>query len=160
MELTTTEHVAIPIEAVWAEATNFAQFEAGLIKRGVALERKGDGDAGEGTAWEAVVPVSGRKLNAKAHIARMEAPNELRFEGSGTGIEGHVAARLTSLDANTTQIDMTIGLQAKAMGAQVILQPLRLAKKKLQKQLNTQMGRIARGMEERYAAARDAADQA
>ena len=152
MKLTASEPVAIPIAALWAEVTKFEQFEAGLKKRGVELERYGDYPPGVGTWWTASFKLAGRTLKAEAHVVRMTAPTTLALEGSGTGVDGQVSVVLTELDAARTQLDLAVELKAKSIGAQVILQPLRLAQGKLQGELDERLAHIARSMEARHAA--------
>lgn len=149
MDLSATKEIALPIAIVWQEVTHFEQFEEGLRRREVTLERS-EGDVSMGTSWTAHFPLAGRTLKAKAHVVRLEAPHAVRLEGQGTGIDGYADVRLEAASEATTRITLQTGLKAKAIGAQVILQPLRLARGKLQGQLDAQLERIARGMEQRH----------
>lgn len=150
MDLKATEEIAVPIDVAWRGITEFDRFEEALRRQEVTLHREGQ-EVGEGTTWEAEFPFMGRTLKATASVARMESPRLLRLEGQGTGIIGYAEIALTQLDEERCRADVSAGLKAKAIGAQVILQPLRVAKGRLQEQLAERVGRIARRVEEQYA---------
>ncbi len=152
MELKTCQDIAAPIDVAWRRITQFEQFEEGLRRQDVVLHRADpDTDVRVGTLWDAEVPMMGRTLTAKATVVRMEAPHLLRLEGRGTGIDGHAEITLTALDDGHTRADVTAGLKARALGAQVILQPLRVARGRLEEQFAARVERIARRIETEHA---------
>ncbi|MEM6738672.1 MAG: hypothetical protein AAF646_01070 [Pseudomonadota bacterium] len=154
MELTAREKIALPTDVVWEEITAFERFEETLRRRGAKIERArgSEGPVAEGTVWLTEFTFSGRARTAEIAMRTLKRPQAMRLDGTGSGLEGVVEITLTAPDAGHTVLDLSATLRATGLGAKVLLQPLKLARGKLQAQLDATAAKIARDAEQRHGA--------
>ncbi|SHI77102.1 SRPBCC family protein [Wenxinia saemankumensis] len=151
MQITAREDIEAPIEAVFAEASDFPAFERQALRRGADVRRvDGEGEIGEGTAWEIRFQFRGREREVRADIVQFEPPQAYAVTSSTGGLEGLTYVECVALARSRTRITMVTEFSARTLPARLLLQSLKLARGKLTKRLTARTAHFAREVEARW----------
>ncbi|WP_353472949.1 SRPBCC family protein [Salipiger sp. H15] len=148
MEISTKEDIEVPVERVYAEATNFEHLERQIMRRGIEL-RRGD-PAGAGShAWHAVFTFRGRARAAEITLIEEDAPNLLVYRSLTDGLEVLTRIEFVALSRSRTRIAMMLELKPRTLSARLMVQSLKLARANLEKKFRVRMADYAQSVEDR-----------
>ncbi|MDJ0858709.1 MAG: SRPBCC family protein [Dinoroseobacter sp.] len=148
MQLNTTEILTGHIEDVFDALSDFARAERAAMSRGISVERLDAlGAPGEGVKWRIGFFARGRDREAEMEVTKFTRPTALRYEGHVGGLffETNVACRVA--DSNATEVTVAIKLRAKSMSARVLLQSLKIARRRVQQRFRKSIRNILREVE-------------
>ncbi len=153
MKLSTREDIAAPIEAVFAELTDFDGFERVALRRGAEVARTDDkGTVGTGMTWRAQFPFRQRVRVADLELVEYDKPNMMRVKSKLSGIEAEIIVDLISLSRARTRMTLSADLRPKSIPARLMIQSVKLAKGNLTKRFRKRVAEYAATIEERHAA--------
>lgn len=152
MKFSTREDIEAPIEHVFARVTDFQSFERQALRRGADVQRLDSSLVPmEGSAWQFSFKFRGKDRKMKASIAKMDAPNLLKFETIASGIHGMSTIELVALSLNRTRFSIEIDLTPQGLSARLLLQSLKLAKTNLSRKFKLRVADFAEDVEEGFA---------
>lgn len=148
MQLNATEILTGHIEEVFDELADFARAERAAMDRGISVERLdalGAPDAG--VKWKIGFFARGRDREAEMEVTKFTRPTLIRYEGQVGGLvfETNVACRVA--DSNATEVTVSTKLRAKSMSARVLLQSLKIARRRVQKRFRKSIRTLLREVE-------------
>jgi len=152
MKFSTREDIEAPIEHVFARVTDFQNFERQALRRGADVQRINSSLVPtEGSAWQFAFKFRGKDRKMKATVAKMDAPNSLKFETIASDIHGMSTIELVALSLNRTRISIEIDLTPQGLSARLLLQSLKLAKSNLSRKFKLRVAEFAEDVEEGFA---------
>jgi uncharacterized protein YndB with AHSA1/START domain len=152
MKFSTREDIEAPIEHVFARVTDFQNFERQALRRGADAQRIDSSLVPtEGSAWQFAFKFRGKDRKMKATVAKLDAPNSLKFETIASGIHGMSTIELVALSLNRTRISIEIDLTPQGLSARLLLQSLKLAKTNLSRKFKLRVAEFAEDVEEGFA---------
>ena len=152
MKFSTREDIEAPIEHVFARVTDFQNFERQALRRGADVQRIDSSLVPtEGSAWQFAFKFRGKDRKMKATVAKLDAPNSLKFETIASGIHGMSTVELVTLSLNRTRISIEIDLTPQGLSARLLLQSLKLAKTNLSRKFKLRVAEFAEDVEEGFA---------
>ncbi len=152
MKLSTREDIAVPIEAVFAELTDFDGFERVALRRGAEVSRTDDkGTVGAGMTWRAQFAFRNRTRVANLELVEYDKPNMMRVMSKLSGIEAEIVADLVALSRARTRMALSVDLRPKSIPARLMIQSMKLAKGSLTKRFRKRVAEYAETIEERHA---------
>ncbi|WP_299813901.1 SRPBCC family protein [uncultured Jannaschia sp.] len=146
MKFVATEEIAAPVEDVWAAVTDFDAFEARASQR-VSLERRPPGPASLGTVWDGQAEVMGTSRDVEMRLSELKAPHVIAMTGKSDGLNLLANAQLEVLGPRRTRLTVTTAAEGNSLGARLVLQPLKLAKKTLLQRYRGYVANFARRIE-------------
>lgn len=158
MKLTTRQDIEAPLDFVYAQLTDFDQFERMAMRRGAEVERTDRlRSPGAGMAWRVRFAFRGRSRKMQIALAEAEPGSHLTWAFDSPSLEGTALIELVALSPRRTRMVVKSEVRPKTLAARLLVQSARLAKGRVQKKLDAASGQIA-GMIE--AQARGAAARA
>ncbi|MBE9640403.1 SRPBCC family protein [Salipiger mangrovisoli] len=148
MDISTKEDIEVPVDRVYAEATNFEHLERQIMRRGIELRRISP--AGEGShAWHAVFAFRGKARAADITLVEEDAPNLLVYRSVTDGLEVLTRIEFVALSRSRTRVAMALELKPKTLSARLMVQSLKLARANLEKKFRVRMAEYAQTIEDR-----------
>jgi hypothetical protein len=143
-----SDDVEAPIDWVWEGFTDFAAIEADIRARDAELSRVGDWkEAALGVAWRGSVPVRGKVRTIEARIAGFVPEEQLCVESRIGGMELHYEVVFAPLSAEVTRVSVTLELKASTLSARLLLQTLKIARRKVIQRLEGAVVRQGQAVE-------------
>ncbi|MCA0996286.1 SRPBCC family protein [Alloyangia pacifica] len=152
MDISTKEDIEVPVDRVFAEATNFDHLERQIMRRGIELRRVPtgtDGDAGPQMAWEAEFTFRGKTRKASIALVEQDTPNLLVYRSLSDGLEVLTRIEFVALSRSRTRVAMQVALQPKTLSARLMVQSLKLARASIEKKFRVRMAEYAGTVEAR-----------
>jgi carbon monoxide dehydrogenase subunit G len=142
------DDVEAPIDWVWEGFTDFAAIEADIRARDAELSRAGDWkEAALGVAWRGSVPVRGKVRTIEARISGF-VPEEHLLVGSRVGgMDCTYEVVFAPLSAEVTRVSVTLELKASTLSARLLLQTLKIARRKVIQRLEGAVVRQGQAVE-------------
>jgi uncharacterized protein YndB with AHSA1/START domain len=154
MEIAAVQEIELPREAVWREIADVDRLAEILRARGGEVRRlDAPGPPRLGTAWETGYTALGQRWDIHAEIVRHDPPEAIASALSGNGYTGRLEIVLAELEPARTRLDLRVTLEAKTLRARATMQPLKLARDRLQGRLSSLLSRYARNLERRHGSA-------
>ena len=153
MKLTETLDVRAPAEFTFSELSDYEAIERLAIQRGVSLRRTDriDGPAA-GMAWLADWEAMGRELRTRLSLTAYEPPERLVIESETSGIAGRMQIDVVALGPSLSRILMETEIRAVTLKAKVLMQPIRLARGRIEQRIAGRVGDLASRIEGRWRA--------
>lgn len=159
MRMSTEERVAAPADWVFARLSHAGGLERAARARGAEVTRLRGERTGPGTAWRVAAQFRGMRREAEAAVTRHEPPRELRVEGGDGALTGAGTLVVTPEGPGACRIGVTAEIGASGLKGQALLQPLKLARGRIEDRLARQVEDVAVRLGERYARTRGAGPQ-
>ena len=130
MELTATQDVEAPQQALFRAMMDFDRIEAQLAGSRIDLHRQHGpaADAPLGTRWVARFRLRGEDRRATVTLCELVAPDRVVLDGAMGGLEARSAVTLDPLDTARTRVTAAVMLHPGTLSARLMLQSLRLAR--------------------------------
>jgi carbon monoxide dehydrogenase subunit G len=151
MEFTSSEEIDAPIEAVFAEITDFAAFERLARRRGAELTRTDTRPApGVGMGWHASFTFGERRREVDLALVDHDPPHGITLDIASPAITGRVRVDLVALSPARTRLRVDLTVEAKGMAGRVMLQPVKLMRGNLTHRFRLRVADYAADLEERF----------
>lgn len=160
MKFKLSRDVDAPLGPVWARVTDFSGIEAEIRGRGADLVRVGDWQRpAEGVGWRGAVPVRGKSKAIEGRVTRLVAEDVIVIESRVGGMETYFEITLVALSPTLTRVALVLDLSARTLSARLLLQTLKLARKRVLARLDAMVSRQAMAAEADWRRARAEADR-
>lgn len=126
MRFTARADMDLPIDTAFDRLSDFAAFERGARKRGIAVERAGS--AGGDESWQLQFRLRGRMREMALSLDRYERPETLAFLGESKSFNLHGIITLIALSRARTRLGTEIDIKPRTLSGRLFLQSMRLAK--------------------------------
>jgi hypothetical protein len=137
-----------PTAQVWARLTDFTGIEAEAAKREASLVRVGEWQTPKvGVSWRGAVPVRGKSKPIEARIVSFEHEDMFRIDSRVGGMEADYDMTLVALTPVVTRVEIALDLSAKTLSARLLLQTLKLARKRVLGRLDGMLERQGQAAE-------------
>lgn len=154
MQMTASQDVDAPLQAVFDALSDFDALEARCAANGIDVTADGPAQPGpQGPVprrWQAAFTLRGKPREATVTLAAYEPPKRLAFDGVSGGLETRTELTLSALSATETRVEMRTELMPQTLSARLLVQSLKLGRAKIETRLTDRMGRAAREIEKRY----------
>ena len=148
MKFRISDDIEAPIDWVWEGFTDFAAIEADIRARDAELSRVGDWkEAALGVAWRGSVPVRGKVRTIEARIAGFVPEEHLRVDSRIGGMTCEDEVVFAPLSAEVTRVSVTLELKASTLSARLLLQTLKIARRKVVQRLEGAVVRQGQAVE-------------
>ncbi|MEM1235361.1 MAG: SRPBCC family protein [Pseudomonadota bacterium] len=149
MRFSTREDIALPIDVVFKEMTNFDAMERRALRRGADVNRSDPPTGpGKGSTWEIAFSFRGRRRECHSEVTGFDAPNAMVVASQVGGISGHLTLEFIVLNPKKTRVKTAIDLKPNTLSARLLIQSLKLAKSSLEKRFKSGIANFARQMED------------
>jgi uncharacterized membrane protein len=143
-----SDDVEAPVERVWAGFTDFAAIESDIRAREADLVRVGDWkEAALGVAWRGSVPVRGKIRPIDARIAAFTPGERMMVESKVGGMSCSYEVTFAALSEQMTRVSVTLELKASTLSARLLLQTLKIARRKVIQRLEGAIVRQGQAVE-------------
>lgn len=149
MKLSTREDILAPCDVVFGEVADFAGIAGTLRARGVEIEADGVPDR-VGASWTARYQWRGRKLETAAELVGLDPPRGYTVRSMTGGVECIGTVDLLEVTNGRTRLFATLDFRPTGLSSRVLLQSLKLAKKRLSQRFATRVARFAADIQTRH----------
>ena len=150
MQFTGREDIEAPIDAVFAEITDFTRFERGAMRRGAEVQRM---DAltgpGIGMSWQARFKLRGRMRDVTLRLSEYDPPNGIVIEADATTVEAVMRVDLVALSRARTRLGVDLSVSPRNLAGRLMIQSMKLAKGNLSKRFRLRVADYAMDVEDR-----------
>lgn len=151
MQLSTRDDIDVPADVVWARVTDFASHERQALRRGAGLSRVDPGNVpGIGSAWDLKFPFRGTEREVRTEITGMDPPQRLTLKSTSGGIQGLGVIDVVALSRSQSRLAVSITLTGHGVTGRLLLQTLKLMRRRLDERLRNRMSAFAADMAARY----------
>jgi hypothetical protein len=148
-----SDDVAAPVGWTWAGFVDFAGIENEIRARGADLGRVGDWSAArQGAAWRGSVPVRGKTRPIEAVLTTFQPETCFVVESRVGGMTAHYEATFTPLSPEVTRVSVTLELKASTLSARLLLQTLKLGRRRVIQRLEGAIVRQGQAVERAWRA--------
>lgn len=153
MKLMSRQDIEAPLAFVHATLTDFDGWERAAMRRGADVTRTDTlSRPGVGMAWQSRFKLRGKDREIQLNLKDWEAPIRLGFTGGSVTIGGVAVLDLMELSANRTRLQINLEVTAKTMGARLLLQSMRLARGRIDRNFDQRVAQMATEIENRHRA--------
>ncbi|MFO7771978.1 MAG: SRPBCC family protein [Roseovarius gahaiensis] len=150
MNFSSHEDIEAPIDAVFAAVTDFQAFERQALRRGAEVQRSDSlAQPGPGMTWDAAFMLRGKRREIKIELARMDRPNGVLADARSRNLKAQFEVDLVALSRNRTRLSVTLVLEPKTLAARLMLQSIKLARKRLTRRFRKRVAEFATDVENR-----------
>lgn len=154
MKFSTKEDIEAPAAWVFAELTDFDNFERAALRRGARVTRRDKLAApGEGMAWDIAFRWRGRERKIAAELVRWQPGHELAFAGRSPGFELDLSVGLVEMGQRRTRLAVELDVRPRTLAARIMMQSVKLAKNRLSRKFAGRVRMMAEELELRHAEA-------
>lgn len=147
MEFSSSEDIAAPLDAVFAELSDFDAIERQILRRGVQIERHGD--INRGMSWDAKFSFRGKSRDAKIDLTDHTPPESMEFQSVSSGLKVLSRVDFVPLSRTRTRVSVRVTLEPRTLSARLLVQSMKLARNKLNTRFAKRMKDFARDLEQR-----------
>lgn len=153
MKLTSRQDIEAPIDFLYAQLTDFDQFERMAMRRGAEVERRNpQHPAGAGLSWRLRFGYRGKPRQIDVTLLRLKEQTGLDYSLDSLVVGGSAQFDLLALSAKRTRLTAVVELKPKTLAARLMLQSLRLAKGRVQQKYDSAVSKLAYALDERWRA--------
>ena len=150
MQFTGKEDIEAPIDAVFAEITDFTRFERGAMRRGAEVERTDSlTEPGIGMSWQTRFKLRGRMRDVTLRLSEYDPPNGIVIEAEAATVEAAMRVDLVALSRARTRINVDLSVTPRTLAGRLMIQSMKLAKGNLSKRFRLRVADYAMDVEDR-----------
>ncbi|MDZ7709434.1 MAG: SRPBCC family protein [Roseovarius sp.] len=151
MQFTGREDIEAPIDAVFAEITNFTRFERGAMRHGAEVQRIDTRTGpGIGMSWQTRFNLRGRMRDVTLRLSEYDPPNGLVIEAEATTVEAVMRVDLVALSRARTRLSVDLNVTPRTLAGRLMIQSMKLAKGNLTKRFRLRVANYAMDVEDRH----------
>lgn len=144
MRIALKQDVALPADATFAGATDFARLERAAARRGVRVTRT-DGLAtpGPGMSWNLAFRLRGRDRLVHTTLTGIGPPRRAVFAGRSDHLDVGLVISVIALSRDRSRLVVEIDIRPRTLRARVMVQSARMARSRVEARLSAQMRKFA-----------------
>jgi|GEM_PF-1062500 len=142
--------VEAPTDFVFDDMTDYESWEQTVRKRNTQLTRS-PGPVVPGTTWDARFRLRGRDRDMVVTLLSETPERQILLSIGDSSLDVDVSADLIGLTPQTSRVAITIHLRPRNLAARLLTQSLRLARTKIQHQLDWRVAGWADDLSRSYA---------
>jgi carbon monoxide dehydrogenase subunit G len=154
MKLVSRHDIEAPVDFVFQALSDFDYWERVAMRRGAEVVRadrpKLGGRPGTDPVWQVRFTLRGKDRKITLRVVEVTAPARLAFDGAGQMFDGQGAVDLIALGGKRTRLTMASDIKPKTIAARLIIQSLKLARRRVQARLDKRVGALAADIEGRW----------
>ena len=151
MQFAATEDIEAPIEAVFAEITDFKRFEHGAKRRGAEVVRTDAlSEPGIGMCWQARISLRGQMRDLTLRLSAYDPPNGIVIDVDAATVEAVMRVDLVALSRARTRIGVDLGVMPRNLAGRLMIQSVKLARGDLAKRFRLRVADYAMDVEDRH----------
>ncbi|MFP4273685.1 MAG: SRPBCC family protein [Paracoccaceae bacterium] len=148
MQFTAREDIEIPIEQLFERMSRFETFERAALRRGAEVTRADTLAApGAGMTWVARFGFRGKPRKLTVVLTEYAAPSRMVFDSKTAGLETRTVVELLQLSRKRTRMDVAVALQPRSLAARLLVQSLKLARRRIERRFRLRVANYARDLE-------------
>ncbi|WP_045387412.1 SRPBCC family protein [Falsirhodobacter sp. alg1] len=155
MKFTSKGDMIAPPSFVFAKMSDFEGWEAAVRKRNTTVTRS-PGPIDVGTVWDTRFRLRGRVRDMKVTLVDVQPERQIHLTIADPSLNVDILLDLVALAGDKSRLVTTIELQPRNLTARLLIQSLRLARAKIQGQLDQRIHRFAADTTEQYRVMRQA----
>jgi uncharacterized protein YndB with AHSA1/START domain len=153
MQFKHSEEINAPAEYVFDRITAFKKFESHKGKTGFSFKRQGRLPVRIGTRWDISVPVRGGARRFSAELSEYIPPRTLSYKSASLKYEGVMSMTVRPVSETTCVLNMQVVAKSRSFATTLVFNTIRLARRRINKRVRTEMGKFAKRMAKEYKAA-------
>lgn len=146
MQLTATQEIDAPQQAVFDRLSDFDMLEARLAATGVAL-RATPAPEGALRSWHVEFVLRGKPREATVVLTTWQPPERMVFEAVSGGLAVSTVVTLLTPEPGRTTLVLSSTLMPQTLSARLLVQSLKLGRAKVEARLAKALGRLAAEIE-------------
>lgn len=147
----TREEVDVPRDFAFERFSDFTRYEQAARGYGADIRRvQGFTKVTEGVSWRGSAVIRGKTRGVEATVKRLARPETAQIETVVGGMNVVVDLDFDELAPEKTLVRATAKLKATTLGARLILQTVKLARKKIQAKIDSRLVALANQYEDEY----------
>jgi len=151
MKFGTREDIEAPIEFVFAQITDFPAIERAAMRRGAEVERcNGVTSLAPGMAWDTRFELRGKQREMHLELSEVDPPNGLTLLAGSPNLDGKMEVVLVALSPGRTRMMTDFEIKPKNLIGKLLIQSLKLARKRLTGGIKDRMTTYAGSIEKRF----------
>ena len=151
MQFTGKEDIEAPIDAVFAEITDFTRFERGAMRRGAEVERTDSlTEPGIGMSWQTRFKLRGRMRDVTLRLSEYDPPNGIVIAAEAATVEAVMRVDLVALSRARTRLAVDLSVTPRTLAGRLMIQSMKLAKGNLSKRFRLRVADYAMDVEDRH----------
>ena len=131
MRLTATESVSVPADAFFTQVSDFDTLADRARSLGATVTPQHEGNPERGTAWDVAFQFRGRHRRVVATLMQFDPPRGYTVETVMEGLLAETQVMVTPLEDHGSRLDVSCELSAKSLTARLLLQSLKLGKRRI-----------------------------
>ena len=152
MKLTTRQDVEAPLAFVFKVLTDFDGWERSAMRRGADVNRTDKlRQPGPGMTWLVKFLYRAKNRTVSIRVDAMDGPGHLALAAFSPVFEGTCKLELLEMSASRTRVHIELDGKPKTFGAKLYFQSLRLAKGRVERNLEKRAASLAAEIEKRHA---------
>ena len=152
MQFKHVQEIDAPADYIFARITDFKKFEGHKGPVGFSFKRQGRLPVRIGTRWDISVPVRGRSRRFAAELSEYIPPRTLSYKSASLKYEGVMSMTIQPVSATSCRLEMRVVAKSRSFATSLVFITIRLARRRINKRLNTEMKKFAKRMAEEYKA--------
>jgi carbon monoxide dehydrogenase subunit G len=157
MKLTSRHDIEAPVDFVFQALSDFDYWERVAMRRGAEVVRsdrpKLGGRPGTDPVWQIKFTFRGKDRKITLRVDDVTSPSRLGFNGAGQMFDGWGAVDLIPLGTKRTRLTMQTEVKPKNIAARLVIQSLKLARRRVQGRIDKRVGALSLDIEGRWQAA-------
>lgn len=150
MQLTATQDIDAPRQAVFDQLSDFDALKARLVARDdVTIDTVSPPGAGALHTWRAGFVLRGKPREAVVRLVAMDPPNRMAFEWQSSGLHGRTELTLSAPSDTTSRVTLETTLLPQTLSARLVVQSLKLGRGRIEARLSERMADAAAAIERR-----------
>ncbi|WP_128253332.1 SRPBCC family protein [Falsirhodobacter deserti] len=145
MKFTSTGDINAPTEYVFARMSDFEAWERSIRKRNTVATRS-PGPIQPGTTWNAQFRLRGAMRNMTVTLVSVDPGRQIRLALADPSLDVDIVLDLLALAPEQSRVVATLDLRPRNLTARLLVQSLRLARTKVQGQLDQRIAQWARNV--------------
>ena len=147
----TREEVDVPRDFAFSRFADFTRYEAAARGYGADIRRvNGFTELAEGVSWRGSVTVRGKTRGVEATVTRLDRPSHASMETVVGGMTLVVDLVFEELAPDRTLVQVSANLRATTLAARLIMQTVKLARRKIQSRIDSRIVALANQYEDEY----------
>jgi hypothetical protein len=152
MKLSAKTEIDVPVGFVFDSLADHDHWMAEARRRGAEVEPLADRPlSGVGAGWRLRFPFRGKVRNVLLWIEDLRPGQDLAYAFEGKAFEGRALMELTALSARRTRLRVGLTVKPRTLAARLLINTLRLARRKVQARYDKRLGQLAGLIQARYA---------
>ena len=150
MQFKHSQDINAPVDYVFKRMTDFPRFEGQTGKDRISFKRIGRAPVHIGTRWDISVPYKGRNRKFTAELSQLIAPRVVSYRSTSPKYQAALSLTFTPLGAGSCRMDMLLVAQSRSFSTGMVFKTIRLARKRINRNIRTRMEVLAQKLEDRY----------